>query len=94
MAGEEGGMICGEIISLFPTLAGYIGLYIFYVLTVVVSTWLHRRQRRENLAASAPTEPGEGASHMHLRHVHMFIPYSDWSAASDLSSPPQILPSE
>ncbi|KAL8180459.1 UNVERIFIED_CONTAM: Mitochondrial sodium/calcium exchanger protein [Gekko kuhli] len=35
----------------------YIGLYIFYVLTVVVSTWLHKRQRRENLASSAPTEP-------------------------------------
>ncbi|XP_060105829.1 mitochondrial sodium/calcium exchanger protein [Heteronotia binoei] len=35
----------------------YIGLYIFYVLTVVVSTWLHKRQRRENLVSSAPTEP-------------------------------------
>ncbi|XP_054852855.1 mitochondrial sodium/calcium exchanger protein [Eublepharis macularius] len=35
----------------------YIGLYIFYVLTVVISTWLHKRQRRERLAASVPTEP-------------------------------------
>ncbi|XP_067329365.1 mitochondrial sodium/calcium exchanger protein [Anolis sagrei] len=35
----------------------YLGLYIFYVLTVVVSTWLHKRQRRERLAPPSPAEP-------------------------------------
>ncbi|XP_048369638.1 mitochondrial sodium/calcium exchanger protein [Sphaerodactylus townsendi] len=35
----------------------YIGLYVFYVLTVVVSTWLHKRQHRERLLPSTPAEP-------------------------------------
>ncbi|XP_063000425.1 mitochondrial sodium/calcium exchanger protein [Elgaria multicarinata webbii] len=35
----------------------YLGLYIFYVLTVVISTWLHKRQRRERLAPPSPGEP-------------------------------------
>uniref|UniRef100_A0A8D2J092 Solute carrier family 8 member B1 n=1 Tax=Varanus komodoensis TaxID=61221 RepID=A0A8D2J092_VARKO len=38
-------------------LFGYLGLYIFYVLTVVVSTWLHKRQRQERLAPPSPGEP-------------------------------------
>ncbi|KAG8146208.1 hypothetical protein E2320_012585 [Naja naja] len=37
----------------------FLGLYIFYVLTVVVSTWLHRRQRRERSAPSSHPEPEE-----------------------------------
>ncbi|ETE62977.1 Sodium/potassium/calcium exchanger 6, partial [Ophiophagus hannah] len=37
----------------------FLGLYIFYVLTVVVSTWLHKRQRRERLASSSHPEPEE-----------------------------------
>ncbi|KAJ7309615.1 hypothetical protein JRQ81_007669 [Phrynocephalus forsythii] len=36
---------------------GYLVLYIFYVLTVVISTWLHKRQRRERLAPPSHTEP-------------------------------------
>ncbi|XP_025027987.1 mitochondrial sodium/calcium exchanger protein [Python bivittatus] len=35
----------------------FLGLYIFYVLTVVVSTWLHKRQRRERLAPPSHPEP-------------------------------------
>ncbi|XP_026540414.1 mitochondrial sodium/calcium exchanger protein [Notechis scutatus] len=35
----------------------FLGLYIFYVLTVVVSTWLHKRQRRERSAPSSHPEP-------------------------------------
>ncbi|XP_029142474.1 mitochondrial sodium/calcium exchanger protein [Protobothrops mucrosquamatus] len=35
----------------------FLGLYIFYVLSVVVSTWLHRRQRRERLAPPSHPEP-------------------------------------
>ncbi|XP_042297434.1 mitochondrial sodium/calcium exchanger protein isoform X2 [Sceloporus undulatus] len=45
-----------EEVSLGEALS-YLGLYIFYVLTVVVSTWLHKRQRRERLAPPSPTEP-------------------------------------
>lgn len=40
-----------------PEALSYLGLYIFYVLTVVVSTWLHKRQRRERLAPPSPAEP-------------------------------------
>ncbi|XP_063171593.1 mitochondrial sodium/calcium exchanger protein [Candoia aspera] len=36
---------------------GFLGLYIFYVLTVVVSTWLHKRQHRERLAPPSHPEP-------------------------------------
>ncbi|NWX93602.1 NCLX protein, partial [Nothoprocta pentlandii] len=39
---------------------GYLGLYIFYVFTVVLCTWIHRRQRRDGLAAPGPWEPGRG----------------------------------
>ncbi|KAJ6659134.1 hypothetical protein lerEdw1_019437 [Lerista edwardsae] len=40
-----------------PEALSYLGLYIFYVLTVVISTWLHKRQRRERLAPPSPAEP-------------------------------------
>ncbi|XP_066187445.1 mitochondrial sodium/calcium exchanger protein isoform X1 [Sylvia atricapilla] len=36
---------------------GYLGLYVFYVLTVVLCTWLHRRQRGEGMAPPGPWEP-------------------------------------
>ncbi|KAK4813320.1 hypothetical protein QYF61_026483 [Mycteria americana] len=36
---------------------GYLGLYVFYVFTVVLCTWIHRRQRREGLAPPGPWEP-------------------------------------
>ncbi|NXT19605.1 NCLX protein, partial [Syrrhaptes paradoxus] len=36
---------------------GYLGLYIFYVFTVVLCTWIHRRQRGEGLAPPGPWEP-------------------------------------
>ncbi|XP_066055810.1 mitochondrial sodium/calcium exchanger protein isoform X2 [Chamaea fasciata] len=38
---------------------GYLGLYVFYVLTVVLCTWIHRRQRGDGLAPPGPWEPGE-----------------------------------
>lgn len=43
--------------SPFP---GYLGLYVFYVLTVVLCTWIHRRQRGDGLAPPRPWEPGKG----------------------------------
>ncbi|NWH68048.1 NCLX protein, partial [Geococcyx californianus] len=39
---------------------GYLGLYIFYVFTVVLCTWIHRRQRAEGLTPPGSWEPGEG----------------------------------
>ncbi|NXR69507.1 NCLX protein, partial [Rhadina sibilatrix] len=36
---------------------GYLGLYVFYVLTVVLCTWIHRRQRGDGLAPPGPWEP-------------------------------------
>ncbi|XP_042818416.1 mitochondrial sodium/calcium exchanger protein isoform X2 [Panthera tigris] len=36
---------------------GYLGLYVFYVLTVVVCTWLYRWQRRRSLVYSMPGTP-------------------------------------
>nr|XP_028566950.1 mitochondrial sodium/calcium exchanger protein [Podarcis muralis]XP_028566952.1 mitochondrial sodium/calcium exchanger protein [Podarcis muralis]XP_028566953.1 mitochondrial sodium/calcium exchanger protein [Podarcis muralis] len=45
-----------EEVSLAEALS-YLCLYIFYVLTVVVSTWLHKRQRRERPGPSIPAEP-------------------------------------
>lgn len=39
---------------------GYLGLYVFYVFTVVLCTWIHRRQRREGLAPAGPWQPGKG----------------------------------
>ncbi|NXR22192.1 NCLX protein, partial [Cinclus mexicanus] len=36
---------------------GYLGLYVFYVLTVVLCTWIHRRQRGDGLAPPRPWEP-------------------------------------
>ncbi|NXA37946.1 NCLX protein, partial [Eudromia elegans] len=37
---------------------GYLGLYVFYVLTVVLCTWIHRRQRGDGLPPAGPWEPG------------------------------------
>ncbi|XP_074916261.1 mitochondrial sodium/calcium exchanger protein [Chelonoidis abingdonii] len=42
------------------TLAGalsYLGLYIFYVLTVVICTWIHKRQRGEGLSPAGSGQP-------------------------------------
>ncbi|KFO66041.1 hypothetical protein N302_04602, partial [Corvus brachyrhynchos] len=36
---------------------GYLGLYVFYVLTVVLCTCIHRRQRGDGLAPPGPWEP-------------------------------------
>lgn len=43
-----------------PPIPGYLGLYVFYVFTVVLCTWIHRRQRGEGLAPPGPWEPGKG----------------------------------
>lgn len=40
--------------------AGYLGLYVFYVVTVVLCTWIYRWQRRRSLVSSMPATPGEG----------------------------------
>uniref|UniRef100_A0A663M0X8 Mitochondrial sodium/calcium exchanger protein n=1 Tax=Athene cunicularia TaxID=194338 RepID=A0A663M0X8_ATHCN len=36
---------------------GYLGLYVFYVFTVVLCTWIHRRQRGEGLPPPGHWEP-------------------------------------
>ncbi|NWV86134.1 NCLX protein, partial [Dasyornis broadbenti] len=36
---------------------GYLGLYVFYVLTVVLCTWIHRRQRGDGLPPPGAWEP-------------------------------------
>lgn len=36
---------------------GYLGLYVFYVVTVVLCTWIYRWQRRRSLASSMPATP-------------------------------------
>ncbi|XP_029777155.1 mitochondrial sodium/calcium exchanger protein isoform X1 [Suricata suricatta] len=36
---------------------GYLGLYVFYVVTVVVCTWIYRWQRRRSLVYSMPATP-------------------------------------
>ncbi|NXW95587.1 NCLX protein, partial [Alopecoenas beccarii] len=36
---------------------GYLGLYVFYVFTVVLCTWIHRRQRGEGPTPPSPWEP-------------------------------------
>uniref|UniRef100_A0A8C0PRG4 Mitochondrial sodium/calcium exchanger protein n=2 Tax=Canis lupus familiaris TaxID=9615 RepID=A0A8C0PRG4_CANLF len=36
---------------------GYLGLYVFYVLTVVLCTWIYRWQRRRSLVYSMPGTP-------------------------------------
>ncbi|XP_045390720.1 mitochondrial sodium/calcium exchanger protein isoform X5 [Lemur catta] len=40
-----------------PWALGYLGLYVFYVLTVILCTWIYRRQRRRSLAYSVPVTP-------------------------------------
>ncbi|XP_012869756.1 PREDICTED: sodium/potassium/calcium exchanger 6, mitochondrial [Dipodomys ordii] len=36
---------------------GYLGLYVFYVLTVILCTWIYQRQRRRSLVYSMPGTP-------------------------------------
>ncbi|XP_069353094.1 mitochondrial sodium/calcium exchanger protein [Eulemur rufifrons] len=36
---------------------GYLGLYVFYVLTVILCTWIYRWRRRRSLAYSVPVTP-------------------------------------
>lgn len=36
---------------------GYLGLYVFYVVTVVLCTWIYRWQRRRSLVSSMPATP-------------------------------------
>lgn len=43
-----------------PPIPGYLGLYVFYVFTVVLCTWIHRRQRGEGPTPPSPWEPGKG----------------------------------
>uniref|UniRef100_A0A8C3X3B2 Solute carrier family 8 member B1 n=1 Tax=Catagonus wagneri TaxID=51154 RepID=A0A8C3X3B2_9CETA len=41
----------------FGALFGYLGLYVFYVLTVVLCTWIYQWQRRRSLVCSVPDTP-------------------------------------
>ncbi|XP_048198861.1 mitochondrial sodium/calcium exchanger protein isoform X2 [Perognathus longimembris pacificus] len=36
---------------------GYLGLYVFYVLTVIICTWIYQRQQRRSLVYSVPGTP-------------------------------------
>lgn len=38
---------------------GYLGLYVFYVVTVVLCTWIYQWQRRRSLVCSVPDTPGK-----------------------------------
>uniref|UniRef100_A0A8I5NB45 Solute carrier family 8 member B1 n=1 Tax=Papio anubis TaxID=9555 RepID=A0A8I5NB45_PAPAN len=38
---------------------GYLGLYVFYVVTVILCTWIYRWQRRGSLVYSMPVTPGD-----------------------------------
>ncbi|XP_044929511.1 mitochondrial sodium/calcium exchanger protein isoform X1 [Mustela putorius furo] len=40
-----------------PWALGYLGLYVFYVITVVLCTWIYRWQRRRSLVYSMPGTP-------------------------------------
>uniref|UniRef100_H0Y216 Mitochondrial sodium/calcium exchanger protein n=1 Tax=Otolemur garnettii TaxID=30611 RepID=H0Y216_OTOGA len=40
-----------------PWALGYLGLYVFYVLTVILCTWIYRWQRRRSLTFSMPGTP-------------------------------------
>ncbi|NXX98160.1 NCLX protein, partial [Centropus bengalensis] len=62
---------------------GYLGLYIFYVFTVVLCTWIHRRQQGEGLAPPGSWEPGKG-------HLTVPGPPRSWG----LLPPPPLLPAE
>ena len=42
-----------------PLSAGYLGFYAFYVVTVVLCTWIYQRQRRRSLVCSMPATPGK-----------------------------------
>uniref|UniRef100_A0A4W2IB55 Solute carrier family 8 member B1 n=1 Tax=Bos indicus x Bos taurus TaxID=30522 RepID=A0A4W2IB55_BOBOX len=41
----------------FGALFGYLGFYAFYVVTVVLCTWIYQRQRRRSLVCSMPATP-------------------------------------
>ena len=38
---------------------GYLGFYMFYVVTVVLCTWVYQWQRRRSLVCSMPGTPGK-----------------------------------
>lgn len=42
-----------------PLSAGYLGFYVFYVVTVVLCTWIYQWQRRRSLVYSVPGTPGK-----------------------------------
>ncbi|NWV36174.1 NCLX protein, partial [Grantiella picta] len=47
----------GAVTPHHSPMAGYLGLYVFYVLTVVLCTWIHRRQRGDGLNPPGAWEP-------------------------------------
>ena len=48
--------------NLSGPMAGYLGLYVFYVFTVVLCTWIHRWQRGDGPPQPGPWEPGKECS--------------------------------
>ncbi|NWJ03241.1 NCLX protein, partial [Crypturellus undulatus] len=58
---------------------GYLGLYIFYVFTVVLCTWIHRRQRGDGLAPSRPWEPGRECGPHGGEEYRPLLPYQESS---------------
>lgn len=67
--------------------AGYLGLYVFYVLTVVVCTWLYRWQRRRSLVYSMPGTPGKGLGRAPERGRRGLAPSVPFAAPLDLWRP-------
>lgn len=49
-----------HLVMACPLSAAYLGLYVFYVVTVVLCTWIYRWQRRASLVYSMPGTPGKG----------------------------------
>ncbi|NXE27997.1 NCLX protein, partial [Ardeotis kori] len=51
------GAALGAVTPPGSPIPGYLGLYLFYVFTVVLCTWIHRRQRGEGVAPPGTWEP-------------------------------------
>lgn len=47
------------LVTVCPSPAGYLGLYVFYVVTVIICTWVYQRQRSRSLVHSISETPGE-----------------------------------
>lgn len=57
--------------------AACLGLYVFYVVTVVLCTWIYRWQSRRALIYSVPGSPGELCITWPSRHCSDFLSSQD-----------------